>query len=54
MQVAFTVQEVKMKYLILGLVVTLVLTTFVFASISKAVFVELKEWLGKGRFDRRD
>jgi hypothetical protein len=43
-----------MKYLLLGLIVTLVLTTFMFAFMTRAVFIELREWAGKGRFGRRD
>lgn len=43
-----------MKYLWLGLIVTLVLTTFMFASMTSAVFMELRDWARKGRYERRD
>ena len=41
-----------MKYLLLGLVVTLLLTTFMFVLMTKAVYVELREWAGKGKSGR--
>ena len=53
-QVAFTMLEVEMKYLMLGLVVTLVLTTFMFAFMANALYVELMEWSGRGKTDHRD
>jgi len=53
-QVAFAIREVEMKYLLLGLMVTLVLTTFMFAFMTNALYVELNAWLGKGKFDRRN
>lgn len=43
-----------MKYLLLGLVVTLLLTTFMFALMTKAVYVELREWAGRGKSGRGD
>jgi len=43
-----------MRYLLLSLMVTLVLTTFMFAFMKNALYVELRAWLGKGKFDRRD
>jgi hypothetical protein len=53
MQVAFTLQEVEMKYLLLGLVVTL-LSTFMFVLMTKAVCSELLERAGKGKSGRKD
>jgi hypothetical protein len=47
-------QEVKMKYLLLGLVVTLLLTTFMFTLMTKAVYAELRERAGRGKSGRRD
>jgi hypothetical protein len=43
-----------MIFLVLGLIVTLLLTTFMFVFMTKAVCVELREWLGRGGFNRRD
>jgi hypothetical protein len=43
-----------MKYLLLGLVVTLLLTTFMFALTTKAMYVGLREWAGRGKSGRRD
>ena len=43
-----------MRYLLLSLMVTLVLTTFMFAFMTNALYVELNAWLGKGKFDRRN
>ncbi len=43
-----------MKYLLLGLIVTLVLTTFMFAFMTSAVFMELRDWARKDRSERRD
>jgi Na+-transporting methylmalonyl-CoA/oxaloacetate decarboxylase beta subunit len=53
MQAAYTLQEVKMKYLLLGLV-ALVLTTFMFVLMSKAVYVELRERAGRENPGRRN
>jgi hypothetical protein len=53
MQAVSTLQEVKMKYLLLGLV-TLVLTTIMFVLMSKAVYVELRERAGRGKLGRRN
>jgi hypothetical protein len=47
-------QEVEMKYLLMGLVATLVLTTFIFAAMTKAVYVELREWSSKGKSGHKD
>jgi hypothetical protein len=43
-----------MKYLLLGLVVTLMLTTFMFVFMANAVYVELRERVGRGKSSRRD
>jgi hypothetical protein len=51
MQATNTLQEVEMKYLLLGLVV-LVLTTFMFVLMSKAVYVELRARAGRGKSGR--
>jgi hypothetical protein len=53
-QIAFWLQEVEMKYLLLGLIVTLVLTTFMFVFMAKALYVELRERAGRGISGRRD
>jgi len=52
MHVEYFVQEVEMKYLLLGLIVTLLMTTFMLASKTSAVYGELKEWVVKGRSRR--
>jgi hypothetical protein len=54
MQVAFSLQEVEMKYLLLGLIVTLVLSTFMFALVTNALYVELRNWAFKGKSGRKD
>ncbi|ADE11656.1 hypothetical protein [Sideroxydans lithotrophicus] len=41
-----------MKYLLSGLLVVMLLTTFMFVFMTKAAYVELRERLGKERFDR--
>jgi hypothetical protein len=41
-----------MKYLLLGLVVTLMLTTFMFVLMTSAVYAELREWAGRGKSGR--
>lgn len=43
-----------MKYLLLGLVITLLLATFTFAMMSKAVLVELRERAARGKSGRRN
>ena len=43
-----------MKYLLLGLIITLALTTFMFAFMTSAVVAELREWAARGRTERRD
>ncbi len=43
-----------MKYLLLGLIATLVLTTFMFTFLASAVIVELRDWAVRGRSGRRD
>ena len=47
-------QEVEMKYLLLGLIVTLVLSTFMFAFMTSAVFVELRNWASRGKSGFKD
>jgi len=53
MQAASTLQEVKMKYLLLGMV-ALGLTTIMFVLMTKAVYVELRERAGRGITGRRN
>jgi hypothetical protein len=53
MQAAFTLQEVKMKYLLLGMAV-LGLTTIMFVMLTKAVCVEMRERAGRGKTGRRN
>ena len=48
-QMVFTLQEVEVKYLLLGVVVTFVLTTFMFALMTSAAYAELREWVGRGK-----
>jgi hypothetical protein len=43
-----------MKYLLLGLVATLMLTTFMFVLVTNAVYGELREWAGRGKSGRND
>lgn len=43
-----------MKYLMLGLVATLLLTTFIFVAMTKAVYVELRQWSVKGKSGHKD
>lgn len=53
MQAAFTLQEVKMKYLLLGMAV-LGLTTIMFVMLTKAVCVEMRDRAGRGKTGRRN
>ena len=43
-----------MEYLLSGLIITLVLTTFMVAFMTSAVVAELREWVARGRTGRRD
>lgn len=43
-----------MKHLFLGLTVTLVLTAFMFAFMTSAVFAELRQWAVRGLSARRN
>jgi hypothetical protein len=47
MQVASTMWEAEMKYLLVGLVVTFALTLFMVAMMTKAVLVELRKQAGR-------
>jgi hypothetical protein len=52
--VASGLRELKMKYLLPGSIITLVLTTFMFALMTSAVFRELRELAVKGKSGRLD
>lgn len=43
-----------MRYLLWGLVLTLLLSTFAFAFMTKAVFVELRERLARDKYGRSE